>query len=310
MTGVGPISIEIEGKKGPGDREIAERARQQHRVVAAWQLLAMGFGRGAIEHRLRDGRLFRLYRGVYVVGCASVSWRGRVLGAVLACGPDALASHTTAGLVRSFVPGLRSHVEVTAPRGRKGQAGIRVHRVRALHKEDRDEVDGIPVTSVARTLLDLAEVVSLRQLERAVEAAERLGVFDLLAVERLFARSRGRRGIKPLRAVLSAYAEPPVTRSELERLFIALCDSHGIPRPQTNVLIAGREVDAVWPQARLAVEIDSREHHMTTVAFEEDRRRDADLMLAGYRVLRITWRRLRDEPEAVAETLRVLLGRG
>jgi very-short-patch-repair endonuclease len=110
--------------------------------------------------------------------------------------------------------------------------------------------------------------------------------------------------------VLTGYAEPPITRSELERRFIALCDRFGIPRPATNVIVAGREVDGVWHEARLVVEIDSREHHMTTVAFEEDRARDADLMLAGYRVLRITWRRLRDEPEAVAETLRALLAHG
>jgi Protein of unknown function (DUF559) len=292
MTDLGSIDLEIQGKESPGDLEIGELARRQHRVVAVWQLLALGFGRGAIEHRLREGSLYRLSRGVYAVGCASVVWRGRVMGATLACGPEAVASHGAAGALHGLRPMSGAAVDVTVPRSRHGQPGIRVHRVRSLHPDDRDVVDGIPVTSVARTLL------------------EKLRVFDLRAIERLVARSRGRRGIKPLRAVIAAYAEPPITRSELERRFIALCDQFAIPRPETNVIVAGRVVDGVWHEARLVVEIDSREHHMTTAAFEEDRRRDADLMLAGYRVLRITWRRLRDEPAEVARTVLELLARG
>jgi hypothetical protein len=229
---------------------------------------------------------------------------------VLACGLDALASHQTAAALLGIRATSRALIDVTTARSRHGQRGIKVHRVRRLHPEDRTIVDGIPVTSVARTLLDLAEVVPLRQLKRAFEEAEKLRLLDLRALERLCARSRGRRGVKALRRVMAEYVEPPITRAESERVLIDICDAAGIPRPQMNVIVAGHEVDGLYERERLVIEIDSRTHHLTTEAFEEDRRRDADLMLAGYRVVRITWRRLRDEPHAVAELLRKLLATG
>lgn len=310
MTDLGSFNHEIDGQKSPGDREIGELAKWQHRVVAMRQLRELGFGRGAIEHRIRDGRLYQLFRGVYAVGCASVSWRGRIMAAVLACGPGAVASHQTAAALLGIMTTSRALIDVTTARGRHGHRGIKVHRVRRLHSEDRTIVDGIPVTSVARTLLDLAEVVPLRQLKRAFEEAEKLRLLDLRALERLCARSRGRRGVKALRRVVAEYVEPPFTRAESERVLIDICDAAGIPRPQMNVIVAGHEVDGLYERERLVIEIDSRTHHLTTAAFEEDRRRDADLMLAGYRVLRITWRRLRDEPLFVAEQLRKLLAAG
>jgi hypothetical protein len=159
------------------------------------------------------------------------------------------------------------------------------------------------VTSVARTFLDQAEVLQPHQLANMVTEAEARRVFDLRAIERMMARSPGRRGLKPLAKVIAGYLEPPVTKSEFERFFLLLCADAGIPLPQTNLLIAGHRVDAVWLDARLVVELDSRKHHLTTAAFEEDRRRDADLQLAGYRVIRITWRRMREEPREVVELL-------
>jgi very-short-patch-repair endonuclease len=232
------------------------------------------------------------------------------MAAVLACGSDAVASHQTAAALLGIRPSSRAIVDVTTPRSRHGQRGIKVHRVRALHPEDRAVIDAVPVTSLARTLLDSAEVLPRRQLRRAFEDAEKLRLLDLRQIERLLERSPGRRGARPLREVIAEYVEPPITQAELERLFVELCDLFGIPRPQTNVIVAGRVVDGVWHEQRLVVELDSRTHHMTAAAFEEDRRRDADLMLAGYRVLRITWRRLRDEPQAVAEIVRRLLAGG
>lgn len=289
---------------------MGDLAGRQHRVVAHQQLVAIGFGPSGIQHQLKSGRLYQLFRGVYAVGCAQVSWQGRVMAAVLACGPDAVASHQTAAALHGIRPSSRAMIDVTTPRSRHGQHGIKVYRVRVLHLEDRSVVDGTPVMSVARTLLDLAAVVQLRQLRRAFEEAEKLRLLDLRAIERLFERSRGRRGVKALRKVIAEYVEPPITRSEAERLLVEVCDHAGIPRPQMNVSVAGRVVDGVWHKQRLVIEIDSRTHHLTTAAFEEDRRRDADLMLAGYRVLRITWRRLRDEPDAVAEIVRRLLAGG
>jgi predicted transcriptional regulator of viral defense system len=195
--------------------------------------MELGIGRGAIAHRVAEGRLHRLYRGVYAVGHPTVPGDGRLMAAVLACGEGALASHRNAGAHWGIAPyhGARIDVTTTA-RGRTGPAGVTVHRVRALHPEDRAVREGIPVTSVARTLLDLAEIVSPRRLERAFEGAERLRVLDAAAVQRLLERSRGRRGLRALRALLAAYCgEVPETRSPLERRFLDFC-REAVSRPR------------------------------------------------------------------------------
>jgi hypothetical protein len=180
-----------------------------------------------------------------------------------------------------------------------------------MHGEDRTVHEGIPVTTVARTLVDLAEVVRQQELERAVEQAERLRLFDLRKVENVCERSRGRRGLRPLRRLLSdAVGEPPVTRSELERRFLDLCRDAGFPEPALNVSIAGFVVDFLWPSKRLVIELDGHAFHSTRAAFERDRVRDAKLQLAGCRVMRVTYRRLDREPAAVAEDVGALLSAG
>ena len=141
-----------------------------------------------------------------------------------------------------------------------------------------------------------------------LDAAERLELFDLAATDRLLARSRGHRGLRRLRRVLREYqGPPPVTRSELERRFLELCRDAGLPRPQVNTLIAGQEVDMLWPDRKLIVELDGRTYHRTRMAFEEDRKRDAILQVAGYRVIRVTYQRLHDESTALVTLLRSLL---
>jgi hypothetical protein len=182
--------------------------------------------------------------------------------------------------------------------------------VKDVHPDDRALHDGIPVTSIARTLLDLSTVAMPRQLERAVEQAELLGLFDLKAVDALIARRPGRQGVTALREVLKTYREPVLARSELERLFLELCRRAGLPPPAINSFIAGVEVDAAWPECKLVVELDGHEFHRTRAAFERDRARDAALQVAGFRVLRITYRRLKREPEAVLAQLRELLASG
>ena len=163
------------------------------------------------------------------------------------------------------------------------------------------------MTSVARTLVDLAGVVDMRRLRRAVDAAERRHLFDLTQVERLMAR--GRRGVAALRAIFRDYSGPPPTRSELERRFVELCREAGVPPPRVNRLVAGLEVDMSWPQARLVVELDGYDFHRTRADFERDRERDAVLQLAGYRVLRITHRRLDRQPATIVAQLSALLSR-
>ena len=192
-------------------------------------------------------------------------------------------------------------MHITAPRSRAGSGGLVVHRVRSLHPEDVAKVDGIPVTSLARTLLDNAEVLPLRQIVRMIEEAERRQIFDLGAVERLLARSHGRHGVKPLRAAMAEiHGEPTRVNSDWERDLIDFCDEFDIPRPELNAIVEGFEVDAFWRHAKLIVELDSWSYHRGRTAFENDRVKLAALQLAGYIVLPITWRRLEREPEEVA----------
>jgi hypothetical protein len=309
MPDLGSLEHDIGASKTPPpDRAIAEIAARQHGVVARRQVVALGLGRGAIRHRLDAGRLHRVHVGVYAVGHSILSARGRWLAAVLACGDGALLSHRPAAAVWGIASSNGARVDVTVhARNGHGPAAIRLHRVRNLHPEDRAVRDGIPVTSVARTLLDYAEVARRDQLARAFEEAERRELLDMRAVEELLDRSDGRRGQRALTTVIAGYApEPRFTRSDLERLLLALCRDYGLPLPAMNLWIAGHEVDAVWPDL-LVVEVDGYKYHRTRAAFERDRRRDADLQVAGYRVLRITYRRLVEEPAAVAESIRALL---
>src|SRR4051794_35594732 len=297
----------MRGQIDPGDQAIAKLAGRQHGVVARDQLRDLGFGAKAIDHRVARGRLHVIHRGVYAVGHRSLSPRGRWMAAVLACGPDAVLSHRSAAALWGIRPTSRPVIEVTVPR-RGGRNREGVHRVRSLHPEDCAVVDGIPVTSIARTLLDLAEVVTRRELERALEEAERKRLFDLRAVERLLRRSRGRRGVKPLRTALAEYRdEPPLTKSELERLFLDFCKKFRLPKPQVNTLVEGYEVDMHWPGTEVIVELDGYAFHSTRAAFERDRERDEQLQLRDYRILRVTYRRLTSKPQELAATLTTLL---
>jgi uncharacterized protein DUF559/putative AbiEi antitoxin of type IV toxin-antitoxin system len=291
------------------DREIALLAARQHGVVTRQQLVEVGLRPSAIEHRLRAMRLHPLHRGVYAVGRKDVSQLGRFMAAALACGPDAVLSHRSAAALWQLRTDDRRTIHVVALRSRHTRRrGIALHLVRTLHADDRASVKGIPVTSVPRTLLDLAEVVRSDVMERALEQAERLQLFDLRAVDELLERSHGRRGLGVLKRALAAYREPAaVTRSELERRFLDLCRDAGLPTPAVNTWVAGQEVDMVWPQQRLVVELDSRTYHQTRAAFDRDRIRDEALQIAGYRVLRVTARRLDTDAAAVIGATRSLL---
>jgi hypothetical protein len=229
------------------------------------------------------------------------------MAAVLTCGEGAMLSHRSAAALWGFAASGASSIDITAPGARRrSRTGLALHGG-LVHPEDCASREGIPVTSVARTLLDLAEAVGPTTLERAVEETERTGLFDLRAVERLCERSPGRRGLNTFRAALDWSGPFPETRSELERGFITLCQEAKLPLPGINRLVEGLEVDAVWEHGRLIVELDGYAFHGTRRAFERDRARDARLLLAGYQVLRVTARRLCDEPESVAATMRRLL---
>ncbi len=189
--------------------------------------------------------------------------------------------------------------------GDRPATGVWIHRCR-LYPEDRVVRDEIPVTTVARTLFDLAEVDDESRLRRAWEEADRLRLLRLQAVEEVCERGYGRRALRPIRRLLAEAGAPARSRSPLEDRFHRFREAHRLPAPVTNVTVLDHEVDALWPRARLVVEMDSWEFHRHRAAFERDRARDTDLLLAGYRTIRLTHRRL-DEGAALAAQIRALL---
>lgn len=288
------------------DTLIARLAARQHGVVARWQLAALGVGGTAIDKRVADGRLRRIHRGVYAVG--PLDRRGYWMAAVLACGEGALLSHRDGAMLWNLRPANRMAIDVTTPgaRGRR-RSRITVHGTVRLHPDDRAEVEGIPVTSVPRTLLDLAEVVPLEHVRRAYEAAERHELLDMQAMNELVSRSNGRRGLAALLALLDYDPSPGVrSKSDLESRFLDLVREAGLPLPQLNVSVEGFMVDAYWPPGRLVVELQSWEHHAHRQAFERDNERFARLQVAGYTVLPLTYRQLRDQSDWV---IRIIGGR-
>jgi very-short-patch-repair endonuclease len=285
------------------DAAVAELAGRQHGVVSRGQLLGAGLTKDAIRRRIDRRRLLRLHAGVYAVGHLALTPDSRRMAAVLGCGRGALLSHRAAGALRGLLSS--SMLEVTVPGARRGVDGVVLHRSRSIDDDDRDLVRGIPVTSVARTLVDLADVLDERRLARAIEQAELARAFDLTAVERALARVPGRAGRHRLRRALSAYRpEPRFTRSEAERRFVELCRRHGLPAPAMNTWVSGHEVDAYWADCALGVEIDGAAHR-THAAFQRDRARDRALAVEDIQVIRLTWADL-DDGERLADELRAV----
>jgi very-short-patch-repair endonuclease len=294
------------------DGRIAALAASQWGVVSRVQLRALGLGRGAIDQRLAAGRLLPLHRGVYAVGHDRLARRGRFVAAVLASGAGAVLSHRSAAAVWGLRPSAGPWIDVTIPTrtGRKAGTGIRLHRAGALTPDEATSRDGIPVTTPARTLLDLAATVQRHELARALNEAERLRIFDLTDTSAVLCRHHTRPGTRNLAGALRQWdPAETLTRSELERRFLELCAEHALPAPRVNTGVLGFEVDFLWEPERVIVEIDGWAYHSTRSDYETDRARDAELAAAGFRVVRFTYRRVFREPAAVARTLRRLLGR-
>lgn len=288
---------------------IGKLAAEQHGVVSRGQLLDTGVSEKAMKLRVRSGHLLRLHRGVYAVGHARLRREGTWLAAVLAY-PGAVLSHRDAAALHGLRPGNHRLVDVTGRNARASQPGIRFHRTATLDAEDVTTVHGIPVTTVARTLVDLAGTVPRDHLARAVKEAERRNVFDLRAVDATLARTKGRRGPghRALREAIAEYVALGLSASDsaLEDAFLRLTRRVGLSLPATNVLVEGFRVDAVWRTHRIAVELDGWQHHHDRGAFERDRERDATLTAAGWRVVRFTYRQVVDRPDSVTQTLRRL----
>lgn len=292
------------------DAVLAYLAERQHGVVARWQLLRLGFGGGAIDMRVKRGRLHLIYRGVYAVGHSVISKQGWWVAAVLAGGEDAVLSHGDAGEGWSIHRSGGSRVEITAPRLVR-RAGIRCH-VSRLPDDETTVIHGIPITTVPRTILDLAGREPQRRIETAIHEAEVHRLHDALSLPDLIRRYPRARGVRLIRAILADLARgAKVSKEEMEDLFIALLDRFGIPRPETNkwLQIAGIwiEADCVWREQKLIIELDGYAVHGTRRKFESDRYRDRKLKVAGWTVVRVTWRQLNDHSDDLASDLRALL---
>jgi very-short-patch-repair endonuclease len=297
----------------PGDHPIAELAAAQFGIVERSQLRALGLSDAAIARRVRAGRLHRLRRGVYAVGHPVLGQRGRWLAAVLACGPDAVLSHASAAALWDLRPSDAVTIDVTV-RGSSRRRGprLRVHRTRDLPAHEAETATGIPVTSPARTILDLAATLpNDRALERVLDRAEILRLTDVKALVATAGARTGHRGAARLRRMLADHTPgTTVTRSELEERMLALYREHGLPQPRVNDSVAGLEVDFLFAEHRIVVETDSWQHHHTRAAFERDRARDAALALAGHRVLRFTDRQIKRDAATVAAAIRAALAAG
>ena len=249
------------------------------------------------------GQLQRLWRGVYAFGHRELRLEGRLLAAVFACGPGAVLSHRSVADQWGILATSRAAIDVTVATrgGRPRRPGIDLHCVRRLDERDITSLNGIPATTVARTLVDLCAVVPPRMIERALEQSYVLRLVEPGAIEDALERATGRR-TAPLRRLLAVERRAPtLTRSELEEAFLALCRRGGLPDPEVNVHLHGYEVDFLWRAQRRVVEVDGYAFHSMRGAFERDRRKDVDLELAGFPVTRFTHDQVIYNPD---ETLR------
>jgi len=305
MTGV----RNVPGRREPtrswnelhGDRALSAIAARQHGVVSLADLAAAGIGRGALAHRVAEGRLRRLHRGVYLVGPLDAP-RTDEMAAILAVGEGAVLSHRSAAGLLGICPPWAGEVDVTVTRKARHRAGIRVHRTMRLPPRDVWWRDGLPVTSPARTLIDLTTMLTKGDLARAVEQAQVLRLAGTAGLEARLAEERGS-SAAILRAELRRAHEPSLTRSEAEAAFLRLIRAARLPHPEVNVRVAGYEVDFLWRAQRLVVEIDGFAFHSKREAFERDRRKDADLQAHGLRTTRVTYRRITEEPLALTAGL-------
>ncbi len=289
---------------GATDAAMATIAGRQYGYVTRKQLVGLEMTRGEIEHRLRIGRLHRVYAGVYAVGAVPTLPVARAAAAVLACGAGAALSHSSALCLWGWHTPWDVPFEVTAPAQHR-RPGIVLHRSKALTHRDVRRHMGIRVTSPARTVLDVAPGLNDKQLRRVVREARLSPYMRDEALADVVARFPRHPGASRL-APFTTTPDGP-TRSEFEDGFLAFCADHGLPRPRTNVRIAGHLVDAVFDAERVIVELDGYKFHGDRETFESDRDRDADTLLAGHVTVRITWKRMQNRPRREAERLLAIL---
>jgi predicted transcriptional regulator of viral defense system len=281
--------------------EIAER---QHGVITRAQLLELGFSKGAIEHRLHSGRLYRAARGVYLVGWRRISRERRWMVAVLSCGDGAVLSHRSAGALWGFCEEHPGYIEVSVRRHCRVRVdGIRVHDRPGIWSRDITSRLGIPLTGPVKTILDLATVTGPKTLERAINEADKLNVIDADSLRRALEDHPGEPGIRQLRLVLDEHTFR-LSDDELKRLFRPIAAAAGLPVPLTKVMVDKFEVDFFWPELGLVVETDGWRYHRTPSAQTRDALRFQRHVAAGLTPLRFSHHQVKYQPRHVEEILR------
>jgi hypothetical protein len=278
---------------------------EQHGVVSRQQLRDLGLSNTMIARWLETGRLHRLHRQVFAVGHTAIPIEGQLWAALLYAGKESVLSHTTAAWVWSLIDAEPTRIHLTVPGRRSSLPGVRVHHSRRI---DRAECRGLPVTSVARTLVDIAGMLPLRRVRSALAETEYHKLFR--PAEIVAEAGSGRRGSRALRRALRMHL-PELARSLslLEERFLELCESAGLPMPAVNRRAGLMRVDAIWREAGVAAELDGGDAHAGLGQMKRDRDRELALRAKGFQVVRYTWEQLNRRPGEVAEDLLRLLGR-
>jgi very-short-patch-repair endonuclease len=280
------------------ERKIARIARRQDNVITLEQLVEAGLGQRGVRHRVSAGSMKRLHRGVFLLGAAPPTRMARARAAVMACGEGAVVSHRSAAEMFGLLPETDREVDVTVVGRNPGfHRGIRLHRPRALARHDVTTVRGIPVTTVARAICDMAATESAKDVEHAFQEALYRKLVTPRSVHAIIEREPRRRGAPVIRALLE---DPRMTRSERERALLKLIAQAQLPKPLTNVKLHGYLVDVYWPEHALVVEFDGWPAHGHRLAFDSNRKRDQVLLAHGVSTMRVTGRHLQHEPIAVA----------
>ncbi len=289
----------------------------QHTVASLDQLARLGLAPRAVQQRALAGRLHRIHHAVYsLVPAPLLTRHGRLMAAVLACGPGAVLSHRSAAALHQIRATDRAKIDVTVPsRSSRCHIGVDLHRSLTLIDRDVTLVEGIPCTTVARTALDLASVLNRRGLERTFDQAEVESLLNLRAVADQLERNPNRAGAATLKAVLHEHtAGSTFTWSEFEERFLALIRAADLPSPEVNAWLDLHDgelplrVDFLWRERKAVVETDGHRTHRTRQGTERDRRNDQRLTLAGWGYLRLTWFQLAREPNRITQTVTKLLG--
>jgi len=277
-----------------------EIAGQQWGVIGWGQLKSCGVSHATADRWRADGRLHPIHRGVYALGHPSVPIQGRLVAAIIHAGPNATLSHATAAWWWHLIDDEPAIIDVSTPGRARSTPGVRVHHPRHLETTTHRR---FPITTVPRTLLDLAATNPLTRLRVALAQADYLRILDVAAVESML--GQGRSGSANLRRALERHQPRlALTRSGLEIAFFSLCEAARLPVPEVNASFDGWEVDVLWREHRLAVEVDGGRNHGTPGQTDRDRRKELRLRAGGFQVIRYTDRQVAEEPGLIAEDLR------